>query len=234
MAELLRRLVPLSIPAGLRQLLLGYRPRPPGPTSSAGSRPVTCPSCHEELELESAAFCPTCGTPLHARCPACGFDNPGDSRFCTSCGAPVGAARVAPPDPPTTPRPVDPRGASSPDASSQVITIVVGVVATIVAIVIIIYGFIYVTSVEAYVACESTLAGVHCTITRQSGIIGTEVCYDIDIPCSNGVRVTASDCGPIPAGVGSMASRTIPWERAKNFDACDQPVGFNVNVHPIE
>ncbi len=47
---------------------------------------MICPSCQTE---SSGAYCPECGTPLKATCPACKGPVVPGARFCTSCGEPL-------------------------------------------------------------------------------------------------------------------------------------------------
>ena len=57
-------------------------------------RPMECPACGF-LNLEEARFCNQCGTKLEKSCPACGQVNPPGSKFCHACGAGL----TKPPDP---------------------------------------------------------------------------------------------------------------------------------------
>ena len=53
----------------------------------------TCSACGEQVPT-TARFCPGCGTPRDAACPACGA--PAMGRFCADCGTPISAAIEAP------------------------------------------------------------------------------------------------------------------------------------------
>jgi len=46
---------------------------------------ATCPSCHLAVSVD-AAFCPSCGSRLHAVCDRCGARNTSADRFCGQCG----------------------------------------------------------------------------------------------------------------------------------------------------
>src|SRR3984893_17912345 len=48
-------------------------------------------------------LCAQCGSPLPSRCPACGFENEPEARFCGGCGKPVGEAAA-----PASPAPFPP------------------------------------------------------------------------------------------------------------------------------
>ncbi len=50
-----------------------------------GGERRTCASCGAQSDPDSR-FCDSCGKPLGRACPSCGADNDGDARFCDGCG----------------------------------------------------------------------------------------------------------------------------------------------------
>lgn len=60
-----------------------------GPTPVPAGGTKACPSCGTQLP-EGAKFCSSCGATLGARlCPKCGASLQPTARFCDNCGAPV-------------------------------------------------------------------------------------------------------------------------------------------------
>lgn len=76
---------------------------------------ATCPSCGAEA---TGNFCARCGSALSGReCPSCGKESrPGD-RFCTTCGAPLGAGGA--PAPAAAPTAAQASGGGSPGGSGD-------------------------------------------------------------------------------------------------------------------
>jgi len=56
---------------------------------------MKCGSCHEDCP-EGYKFCPHCGEPLKAICPACGFANQAGGKFCGDCGSSLSAGAPKP------------------------------------------------------------------------------------------------------------------------------------------
>jgi len=63
-----------------------------GPTQPGTPPPVKCPKCGADVPGDSK-FCPSCGEkmPEPSKCPKCGADAPAGSKFCPSCGEKIGA-----------------------------------------------------------------------------------------------------------------------------------------------
>ena len=62
------------------------------PTDGEVHQVPTCSACGESTP-SNARFCPSCGTPRTAACPACGA--PAVGRFCADCGTPIAEGGVA-------------------------------------------------------------------------------------------------------------------------------------------
>jgi len=75
---------------------------------------------------------------------------------------------------------------------------------------------------EVYVECQGNFGGLGCTVTRRSGDAEASVCWDVTLVCRNGITAVGHACREVPDGPGSVASRNIPWDDIRNFDACDQ------------
>src|SRR5207247_2274077 len=61
--------------------------------SKGGVRPMKCPACGHENEID-AAFCGGCGRAMRAAkaCASCGREARSDERFCQGCGSQLGTA----------------------------------------------------------------------------------------------------------------------------------------------
>ncbi len=75
---------------------------------------VRCPSCGASIERESNPAAPPPPPSPPATCSVCGQQNPGESEFCSSCGARLGASRL--PARQGKPRNVSPRAVKRADS----------------------------------------------------------------------------------------------------------------------
>jgi hypothetical protein len=155
------------------------------------------------------------------RCPDCGTEVSDQAAACIKCGRPIGAAKQ--PDP----------TARNPAGSLPRWLLVVAIAA---AAYLLFVGrnpvdFIKSVSpgVEAYVECEGTLGGVACRVTRRSGSATAKACWDVEFACANGTTTSAHACHDVPAGIGSMSSRSISWDEFVGSSRCDQVLTSRVS-----
>lgn len=64
--------------------------------------------------------------------------------------------------------------------------------------------------------------GVDCTIKRTGGTTALNACWDLEIECVNGGKMTGNGCGSLAAGE-QTATANIPVEYFENQEACDAP-----------
>jgi membrane protease subunit (stomatin/prohibitin family) len=62
-----------------------------GGGQGGGVPQVACPSCGKTVP--QGKFCPECGKPLGAQCPACGASLAAGAKFCPECGAKTGEGK---------------------------------------------------------------------------------------------------------------------------------------------
>lgn len=62
-----------------------------GGGQGGGVPQVACPSCGKTVP--QGKFCPECGKPLGAQCPACGASLAAGAKFCPECGAKIGEGK---------------------------------------------------------------------------------------------------------------------------------------------
>ncbi len=82
--------------------------------------------------------------------------------------------------------------------------------------------------VEAHVACQANQVGMTCSLSRLSGTVDANACWDVKLSCRDGTDSTAHACHPVPRGQGAASSRLIIWEDFPRFANCGVPTSISV------
>lgn len=64
--------------------------------------------------------------------------------------------------------------------------------------------------------------GVDCTVKRTGGTSALDACWDLEIDCVNGGKMTGNACGSLGAGE-QTGTVTMPVEAFSNQEGCDAP-----------
>ncbi|MBL8918978.1 MAG: hypothetical protein JNJ54_08985 [Myxococcaceae bacterium] len=65
-------------------------------------------------------------------------------------------------------------------------------------------------------------AGVECGVKRTEGLGAFRACWDLEIACQNGGKMSGHACGSVAAGADETTV-TMPVSSFSNQDACDVP-----------
>lgn len=82
--------------------------------------------------------------------------------------------------------------------------------------------------VEANVACQANQVGMTCSVSRISGTVDANACWDVKLSCRDGTASTAHACHPVPRGEAAASSRLIIWEDFARFADCGVPTSISV------
>lgn len=66
-------------------------------------------------------------------------------------------------------------------------------------------------------------SGVDCEVKRTEGLGGFRACWDLEIACQNGGKMSGHACGSVGAGAEGVTVN-MPVSAFSNQDACDAPV----------
>lgn len=71
------------------------------------------------------------------------------------------------------------------------------------------------------VECRWAAFGATCTLTRLQGSEGRQVCWDVNVSCTNGARVSSAICQDAPIGEGTSIARNVAWPEFTATEKCD-------------